>query len=198
MIIALAGIVALYGVRVLDLNVYHKMLRGAVKFGEDFEENYMKEIFVLQKGMTQAITFFSQFEDASTTRQQDRKYSYQGTAKKNALEKIKRFYNVLMLALFVLSLVLFLARNFGHTTGADRVAGPPAIEKSGTPIAGAAGNQSGAAAIARAPPNVKGGGPTLGAPENEKGAAAPTTGAPASDDERAPIAGTPASKPSGK
>jgi len=119
-IIALAGIVALYGVRLLDLNVYHKMLRGAVKFGEDFEENYMKEIFSLQKGMTQAITHFSQYPNAKAEAEPNGngKYSYKKGEKsedekpKTALDKIKRFYNVLMLALFVLAAVLFLARNF--------------------------------------------------------------------------------------
>ena len=34
----LAASLALNAVKILDLNVYHKMLRGAVAFGEDFEE----------------------------------------------------------------------------------------------------------------------------------------------------------------
>jgi hypothetical protein len=117
-IIALAGIVALWGVRVLDLNVYHKMLRGAVKFGEDFEENYMKQIFALEKGMTQAITHFSQYPNAETIRQSDGRYSYiKGKAeekkRKKARDKIKWFYNILMLSLLVLATALFFARNFG-------------------------------------------------------------------------------------
>jgi hypothetical protein len=116
-IIALAGIVALWGVRVLDLNVYHKMLRGAVKFGEDFEENYMKQIFALEKGMTQAITHFSQYPNAETIRQSDGRYSYiKGKAeekkRKKARDKIKWFYNILMLSLLVLATALFFARNF--------------------------------------------------------------------------------------
>jgi H+/Cl- antiporter ClcA len=125
-LIALAGIVALYGVRVLDLNVYHKMLRGAVKFGEDFEENYMKQIFSLQKGMTQAITFFSQYPNAKAEPDGNGKYSYkkgernEGEKLKTALDKIKRFYNVLMLALFGLAVVLFVARNFSpHEKATD-------------------------------------------------------------------------------
>ena len=97
-IIAVAGMVALYGVRLLDLNVYHKMLRGAVKFGEDFEQNYMKQIFELQNGMTQAITYFSQYEDATATRQADGKYLYTGTHQKSALSKITKFYNFLIVA----------------------------------------------------------------------------------------------------
>jgi hypothetical protein len=117
-IIALAGIVALWGVRVLDLNVYHKMLRGAVKFGEDFEENYMKQIFALEKGMTQAITHFSQYPNAETIRQSDGRYSYiKGKAeekkRKKARDKIKWFYNILMLSLLVLATALFFVRNFG-------------------------------------------------------------------------------------
>jgi hypothetical protein len=116
-IIALAGIVALWGVRVLDLNVYHKMLRGAVKFGEDFEENYMKQIFALQKGMTQAITHFSQYPNAETILQRDGTYFYEkgkGEEKRRKKEryKIKQFYNILMLSLLVLAAALFLARNF--------------------------------------------------------------------------------------
>jgi hypothetical protein len=119
-IIALAGIVALGAVRLLDLSVYHKMLRGAVKFGEDFEENYMKQIFALQKGMTQAITHFSQYPNAEAIRQRDGRYSYEkgiGEEKKRkkARDKIKWFYNILMLSLLVLAAALFFARNFGPT-----------------------------------------------------------------------------------
>jgi hypothetical protein len=66
-LIAFASAFALYAVRILDLSVYHKMLRGAVTFGEDFEENYMKQIFTLEKGMTQAISHFSRYEDANVT-----------------------------------------------------------------------------------------------------------------------------------
>ena len=51
-VLLLGAWLALVAVRGLDLNVYHKMLRGAVTFGEDFEERYMKQIFELDKGMT--------------------------------------------------------------------------------------------------------------------------------------------------
>lgn len=50
-LIILASAFALYAVRILDINVYHKMLRGAVTFGEDFERTYMKDIFDLEKGI---------------------------------------------------------------------------------------------------------------------------------------------------
>lgn len=115
-IIVFAAAVGLYAVKLLDLNVYHKMLRGAVTFGEDFEEKYMKEIFALQKGMTQAISHFSRFEDASVVPQQDGKYEYGGVNRKNALLKIRKFYRFSISALCVVGVCLFFATaHFGHS-----------------------------------------------------------------------------------
>jgi hypothetical protein len=114
-LIAFASAFALQAVKILDLNVYHKMLRGAVAFGEDFEQNYMKEVFALQKGMTQAISHFSRHEDASV-RMQDGKYCYCGKDKKNALIKIRRFYHFSIGMLCVVGILLFLfTANFGHS-----------------------------------------------------------------------------------
>jgi hypothetical protein len=120
-LLILASALALYAVRVLDLNVYHKMLRGAVAFGEDFEENYMKQIFALQKGMTQAISHFSRHEDASVSTQ-DGKYFYCGQDRKNAFSKIRWFYRFSIGTLCVVAFVLFLSTgNFGHP-GSPRAA----------------------------------------------------------------------------
>ncbi|MGH6856248.1 MAG: hypothetical protein ACRECP_01055 [Methylocella sp.] len=112
-LVALASALALYAVKLFDLNVYHKMLRGAVTFGEDFEQNYMKQIFCLEKGMTQAISHFSRFDDAKIE-VQNGKYQYQGQKKKDALTKIKLFYGVSISTLAGLALVLFiLTAHFG-------------------------------------------------------------------------------------
>ena len=114
-LIAFASAFALQAVKILDLNVYHKMLRGALAFGEDFEQNYMKEIFALQKGMTQAISHFSRHADAGVS-MQDGKYFYCGQDKKNALIKIRRFYHFSIGMLCVVGLLLFLfTANFGHS-----------------------------------------------------------------------------------
>ncbi len=116
-IIAFAGAVALYAVMLLDLNVYHKMLRGAVTFNEDFERNYMKEIFTLQKGMTEAISHFSRYEDANVEIQADGKYAYGGKVRKNALIKIRRFYRFSIGMLCVVGVCLFFATaHFGYST----------------------------------------------------------------------------------
>ena len=113
-LILLASAFALYAVELLDLNVYHKMLRGAVTFGEDFERNYMKEIFSLQNGMTQAISHFSRFEDASVTVQPDGRYVYAGSSKNSALVKIRKFYRFSIGVLCVAAVLLFVFTNFGH------------------------------------------------------------------------------------
>ena len=53
--IILAAAASVYAVKLLDLGVHHKKLRGAVAFGEDLEEVHLRKILGLNKGMTQAI-----------------------------------------------------------------------------------------------------------------------------------------------
>jgi hypothetical protein len=128
-LIAFASAFALQAVKILDLNVYHKMLRGAVTFGEDFEQNYMKEIFALDKGMTQAISHFSRYEDASVTTENG-KYVYGGQSRKNALEKIRNFYRFAIGTLCAVAVLLFLfTANFGHPSRSPSVATPTSSEK---------------------------------------------------------------------
>ncbi len=99
----------------LDLNVYHKMLRGAVTFNEDFERNYMKEIVALQKGMTEAISHYSRYEDADADVQADGKYAYTGKIRQNALIKIRKFYYVSIGTLCAVGVCLFFATaHFGR------------------------------------------------------------------------------------
>ena len=118
-----ASAFAMHAVRLLDLNVYHRMLRGAVTFGEDFEENYMKQIFQLEKGMTQAISHFSRYDDAAV--RDAPRYRYTGQARKTAEIKIKRFYLVSIWTLGILTLALFIAT--AHFGGRPVVTPPTAI-----------------------------------------------------------------------
>lgn len=131
-LVVLGSAFALFAVMILDLSVYHKMLRGAVAFGEDFEEQYMKQIFDLQKGMTQAISHFSRHEDASVTRQNGR-YVYGGSDQKNALTKIRRFYRLSIGMLLAVALALFIfTGNFGHPDGLASQTSAPAGVKAAT------------------------------------------------------------------
>lgn len=127
-LVVLAGALALYAVKILDLNVYHKMLRGAVAFGEDFDENYMKQIFDLQKGMTQAISHFSRHTDASVT-MTNNKYTYCGQDRKNALTKIQLFYRVAIGTLLASALLLFVATgDFGHVGASSPTSLPTGVK----------------------------------------------------------------------
>jgi len=105
--ITLASAASLYAVKLLDLNVYHRMLRGAVAFGEDFEQTYIKEVFQLQKGMTQAISHFSRYDDARVEVCEG-KYEYSGKNRVTAEIKIARFYRFSMLSLFAIAIILFM------------------------------------------------------------------------------------------
>lgn len=128
-LIVLASAFALYAVRLLDLNVYHKMLRGSGAFGEDFEQNYMTQIFDLQKGMTQAISHFSRYQDATVVRS-DGRYTCNGAKRLSAEQKIKSFYNFATVTLITVGILLFLiTADFGHASsqGSARPASPPAL-----------------------------------------------------------------------
>lgn len=102
---------ALKAVSGLDLNVYHRMLRGAVTFGEDFEEQYMKQIFDLNKGMTQAISHFSRYDDAGRQISPEGKYIYTGNLPVTAEDKIRKFYRYTARFLWIGALSLFLVTN---------------------------------------------------------------------------------------
>jgi hypothetical protein len=110
-VLLLGAWLALVAVRGLDLNVYHKMLRGAVTFGEDFEENYMKQIFDLEKGMTQAISHYSRFEDANKTKSATGKYAYTGTRGETAEDKIRSFYSNTIRFLWIAAVALLIITN---------------------------------------------------------------------------------------
>lgn len=117
-ILVIGALIALFAVRTLDLRVYHKMLRGAVTFGEDFEQHYMKQIFDLDRGMTQAVSHFSRFEDARKEPDEATgKYKYVGAREVTAEAKISAFYNYAFCFLGGAALVVFLLTNVAVWTG---------------------------------------------------------------------------------
>jgi hypothetical protein len=114
-LLPIAALLALRAVKQLDLNVYHKMLRGAVTFGEDFENAYMTKIFDLEKGMTQAISHFSRFSDASVmTPPGSVKYAYCGNTRGSAEGKILEFYGHAEKFLWITAAILLLITNVAY------------------------------------------------------------------------------------
>jgi hypothetical protein len=106
------SVIAIFAIKRLDLGVYHRMLRGAVTFGEDFEENHLKKILKLEKGMTQAISHYSRHSDAGKTTQ-DGKYHYSGTDEVSAEKKIRRFYSFVVWMLVLSAAVILFVTNIG-------------------------------------------------------------------------------------
>jgi hypothetical protein len=106
------SVIAIVAIKKLDLGVYHRMLRGAVTFGEDFEENHLKKILKLEKGMTQTISHYSRHGDASKTTK-DGKYHYSGKDEVNAEQKIRRFYSFVIWMLILSAGVILFVTNVG-------------------------------------------------------------------------------------
>jgi hypothetical protein len=107
------SVIAIIAIRRLDLGVYHRMLRGAVTFGEDFEENHLKKIIGLEKGMTQAVSHYSRHADASKTTVDGKYHYFEGTAKLTAEDKIRRFYSFVVWMLILSAIVILVVTNFG-------------------------------------------------------------------------------------
>lgn len=117
-LLILAALAAVFAVRRLDLGVYHRMLRGAVTFGEDLERARLARLLGLEKGMTQAISHFSRHSDASTTKQEGVPYHYVGSNLRSAEKKISRFYTMVFVFLVIGAIALFVVTNFGTTVPA--------------------------------------------------------------------------------
>ncbi len=110
-LVLIAAVIAVWAVEQLDM-VYHHMLRGAVAFGEDFEERHMKPLFRLEKGLTQAITHFSRASGAAAT---GFPKAYTGSHDKTAGGKVEAFYQRTRAVLWVAVAAIFLTTNLGGT-----------------------------------------------------------------------------------
>ena len=96
-ILCWSAAIVLYAIRLLDVGVYHRMLRGAVAFNEDLERQELVGLFGTSKGLTQAISFFSRHTNATLKNGNyvegpKRRFHYAG-------ERISAFYWVMIGAL---------------------------------------------------------------------------------------------------
>jgi hypothetical protein len=94
----------LFAIWILDVKVYHQMLRGAVAFNEELEEKTLLKLFGTEKGLTQAISFFSRHPNA------EYKNSLYGgkSEKKNhfAAHRVSIFYGLMIGALILAGFAL--------------------------------------------------------------------------------------------
>ncbi|MCF8478084.1 MAG: hypothetical protein K9G60_13735 [Pseudolabrys sp.] len=97
----------LYAIKLLDIDVYHQMLRGAVAFNEDLEKNHLFKFFGTELGLTEAISYFSRHPGASF---KDGSYSHApATRFQLAGPRINYFYWILISALLLAGFSLFWA-----------------------------------------------------------------------------------------
>lgn len=71
----------------------------------------MKQIFCLDKGLTQTISHYSRLEDADKDSDGNGKYIYKGCKKITALDKIKDFYFRTSISIIIGALILFIITN---------------------------------------------------------------------------------------
>ncbi|MFV8557491.1 hypothetical protein ACNQ62_05405 [Sulfitobacter sp. SBS6] len=137
------AMLALQAVKTLDLNVYHRMLRGAVTFGEDFERNCLVPMVGLRKGMTCSISHFSRFTDASAQEDETGKNHYGGNIKVSAHDKIRSFYRATQgfLALAAVALLIFTnSSSFGSVSDTKKLdASTPSTPSTIEPTSSTAG-----------------------------------------------------------
>lgn len=104
----------LFAARMIDIGVYHQMLRGAVKFNELYERELDSRIG-WKSGLTEAISAYSRYQQPdllSVRNEEGEKWKdiEQGTLAEN---KISRFYKYTIWALIISGTALLLAENIG-------------------------------------------------------------------------------------
>jgi hypothetical protein len=120
-LIILASALGMYGVQRLDLGVYHQMLRGAVKFGEEFEQRHLVDRMNTPQGMTQLISIYSRNR---TVTKKDAIYVGSDGDSKTAGDKLKQFYRLMIISIVTIAGVVFLVT---QVSSIERPATPTAV-----------------------------------------------------------------------
>lgn len=111
-ILSISAAAILYAASIIDVGVYHRMLRGAVKFNELHEQSL--DVDVLWKsGLTEAISAYSRFEKPVLHEERNSKGSHWSAEKKtrSAEYKIRLFYRVCITSLLFAAIALAFAEN---------------------------------------------------------------------------------------
>lgn len=114
--------------RELDAAVYHRMLRGAVKFNEMWEGKIRDEIG-WDAGLTETISAYSRF---SKPKFEDGTWENSGK-KSNAEDRIRRFYTLPAVALFVISAIILFSFQSADIDLQQIDAAPAPVSESGSP-----------------------------------------------------------------
>jgi hypothetical protein len=105
-IIVLIAAAGLYAVKQLDLGVYHRMLRGAVAFGEEIERQVLRdELMKTPMGMTEFISLYSRHRKVEK-KAVGAETIYSGKGAVTAEDKITKFYRLIIGVLLGIAIVL--------------------------------------------------------------------------------------------
>lgn len=110
-LLCIAAALILFAARTLDAGMYHKMLRGAVKFNELLEVQ-LDENVKWRAGLTETISAYSRYKAPRLSSFRDGKDAiWQGENMRLAKFKIDLFYWVCILALVIAAYGFYLAEN---------------------------------------------------------------------------------------
>ncbi len=99
-VLCVSAAIILFGAKILDADMYHKMLRGAVRFNELLEP-IMDEKIRWRAGLTETISAYSRYTDETRTLLDNREDNkiWTGDIKRLAGNKISRFYWLCIISL---------------------------------------------------------------------------------------------------
>jgi hypothetical protein len=104
--VVLIGAFGVAAVRQLDVNVYHRMLRGAVEFGQEFESKTIRpNLMKTPHGMNEFISMYSRHRQV--VKREDG--TYVPTDRRDAEKKIRQFYRYSIGMLLVIAAIVAIA-----------------------------------------------------------------------------------------
>lgn len=112
--LSLGAAAILFAAKMVDVGVYHRMLRGAVKFNELYEQNLDIDVG-WKSGLTEAISASSQYDEPilHDKRQSNGKHWTSKKSKGTAGDRINRFYWFCIGTLLFLAVALAVTKNVG-------------------------------------------------------------------------------------
>ena len=102
--IIIASVVGLFVTKLLDVKLYHRMLRGSVAFTEELESKVLRpQLMNTDRGLAESISFHSRSKRPAPTDGVDNLLK-----KTKAKWKIKTFYNLAMVVVGIIGVALTL------------------------------------------------------------------------------------------
>ena len=111
-VLCTAAALILFGAKIIDVGMYHQMLRGAVKFNELYERD-LDDLIGWKSGLTEAISAHSRYDSPEllTNRDDHQKIWTASTKSSLAGNKISWFYHISIGALILAAVFLAAADN---------------------------------------------------------------------------------------